>query len=269
MDMDQPNSKKKNVLPTSRFYRDASFENKNFPWILAGWFEAKGSISWLYRKNLDSYSPILTIYFSSHNLPLVEKLKRFFSHKASIEIIKDTCEFTITSKADLNKFVIFTNGKIKTSKIYMFSKLIEWLNNSRYTTNINILPLNKNSLVNNAWLAGFIDLIGNFSLRQTDTKSMHRFRIELPKVDADPYNITWEALNNIVEFIGGKLTTKTQKSKDKEFYLIVLWNKPSLYQLIKYLDKYPLYSYKYLDYMQWKENVLSKKKLYAALLIFF
>ncbi|KAM4054276.1 LAGLIDADG endonuclease (mitochondrion) [Hirsutella rhossiliensis] len=173
----------------------------------------------------------------------------------------------ITSKADLKKFVFLINGKLRTLKIFMLYELMDWLNNNHYT-NIKKLPLNENSLHNDAWLSGFMDLKGSFSMRHTETKKRKitcRLRIEIQKIDPDTYNINLKVLTSIAEFFGGKLLIRIQKSTGKEFYLIVLWKKESLDILVRYLDKYPLYSSKYLDYKDWKEIVLLllKKKLYT------
>jgi len=52
------------------------------------------------------------------------------------------------------------------------------------------------------------------------------------------------------------LLTRKQKSTGNEYYIITASSKLSLDILVKYLEVYPLFSSKYLDYKDWKEIVL-------------
>ena len=52
------------------------------------------------------------------------------------------------------------------------------------------------------------------------------------------------------------MLTREQKSTGNEYYILAASSKMSLDIIIKYLDKYPLFSSKYLDYLDWKQIVL-------------
>lgn len=135
--------------------------------------------------------------------------------------------------------------------------------------NIKKLNFNDKSLKGDAWLSGFLDLNGNFSIRHTETpkrKITCRLKIEIQKVNDEKNNfINQYILSLIAEVYSGKFFTRKQKSTGKEFFVVILWKKKSLDLLINYLDKNPFYSSKFLDYENWKEIVLltSKKELYT------
>jgi hypothetical protein len=56
-------------------------------------------------------------------------------------------------------------------------------------------------------------------------------------------------LTNIAEFFNCNLLIRKQKSTGKEYYILTASSKVSLDRIIKYLEVYPLFSSKYLDYL--------------------
>jgi len=69
-------------------------------------------------------------------------------------------------------------------------------------------------------------------------------------------NNYFNVLTNITNFLNCSLLTRKQKSTGNEYYTLTASNKMSLDVIINYLDKYPLFSSKYLDYKDWKEIAL-------------
>lgn len=65
------------------------------------------------------------------------------------------------------------NGKMKTPKIAALYRLIDWVNEKECTmgnknqAKIPKLPINSEPLSQNAWLSGFIEAEGHFSIRTT------------------------------------------------------------------------------------------------------
>lgn len=51
------------------------------------------------------------------------------------------------------------------------------------------------------------------------------------------------------------MLTRKQKSTGNEYFTLTASSRISLDIIINYLEKYPLYSSKYLDYKDWKEIV--------------
>ncbi len=65
-----------------------------------------------------------------------------------------------------------------------------------------------------------------------------------------------KVLTNIAEFLNCNLLTRKQKSTGNEYYNITASNKISLEIIIQYLEIFPLFSSKYLDYKDWKQIAL-------------
>jgi hypothetical protein len=55
-------------------------------------------------------------------------------------------------------------------------------------------------------------------------------------------------LTDIANFLNCSLLTKIQKSTNNKYYTLAASSRISLDIILKYLNKYPLYSSKYLDY---------------------
>jgi hypothetical protein len=63
-------------------------------------------------------------------------------------------------------------------------------------------------------------------------------------------------LTEISNFFNCRLLTKEQKSTGKKYFTLTASNKISLKIIINYLEEYPLFSSKFLDYKDWKKIVL-------------
>lgn len=147
-------------------------------------------------------------------------------------------------------------------KIHQLHSLIDWLNKN-HSTNLTKLPLKEGCISKDAWLSGFIDSDGSFSVQHTKLESgaktrkiSCRLRIEQRMLDPITKNSYFEILTRIADFLQCNLLTREQKSTGNEYYILAASSKMSLDIIIKYLDKYPLFSSKYLDYKDWKEIVL-------------
>ena len=143
-------------------------------------------------------------------------------------------------------------------------KLIDWLN-KHHNTNIDKLPLKEGPLANDSWLSGFIDSDGSFSVLHTkvenDAKKRKiscRLRIEQRMIDPVTGNSYLDILTTITKFLNCNLAIRTQKSTGNEYCVLAASSKYSTRILINYLDKYSLFSSKYLDYRDWREIVLEQ-----------
>lgn len=123
--------------------------------------------------------------------------------------------------------------------------------------------MKKGSLNNDSWLSGFIDSDGSFSVQHTKVennakkrKISCRLRIEQRLLDPITGNSYIYVLTDIAKFLNCNLLTRKQKSTNNEYYTLTASSKLSMGVIITYLDKYPLLSSKYLDYLDWKEIAL-------------
>ena len=237
--------------------------NNNLSSYLAGLFEGDGHI-WIQNLNdKKKQNPRFCITFNLKNEPLAKKLLDLIGSGFIRYKIKDNAGVLVISPViGLKKVVSLINGELRTPKIHQLYKLIDWLNKN-HNANIVKLPLNKDNLENNSWLSGFIDSDGSFSVQHTKVennakkrKISCRLRIEqrlLDPISGDSYVYV---LTDIAKFLNCNLLTRKQKSTGNEYYTLTASSKISLNIIINYLDKYPLFTSKYLDYLDWKKVVL-------------
>jgi hypothetical protein len=236
--------------------------NKNLNSYLAGLFEGDGHI-WIQNLNdKKKHNPRFCITFNLKNEPLAKKLLDLIGSGFIRYKIKDNaCVLVISPVIGLKKVVSLINGELRTPKIHQLYKLIDWLNKN-HNANIIKLPLNKDNLENNSWLSGFIDSDGSFFVQhKVENNAMKRkiscrLRIEqrlLDPISGDSYVYI---LTDIAKFLNCNLLTRKQKSTGNEYYTLTASSKISLNIIINYLDKYPLFTSKYLDYLDWKKIVL-------------
>lgn len=230
---------------------------------LAGLFEGDGHI-WIQNpSNKKKQNPRFCITFHIKDEPLAKKLLQvigwgFIRYKLQ----KNACVLTISPVLGLKKIVSWINGELKTPKIHQLYNLIDWLNQN-HSEKIVKLPLNKKNFCENSWLSGFIDSDGSFSVQHTKVengakknKISCRLRIEQRMLDPITGKSYANVLSDLTDFLNCKLLTRKQKSTGNEYYTLTASSKISFFVVLNYLQKYPLFSSKYLDYQDWKEIVL-------------
>ena len=129
---------------------------------------------------------------------------------------------------------------------------------------ISKLPLDNSPLDENSWLTGFIEAVLiyslaqkgggfyiRFSLKQIICKFSLEQRMIYPKTGESYYTI----LKNICIFLNVKLSVRNRLTKKNSYYQIRVENQNTTKILIDYLNKYPLLSSKYLDYLVWKNHL--------------
>lgn len=91
---------------------------------------------------------------------------------------------------------------------------------------------------------------------QKKRKISCRLRIEQIMFDPISNESYFKVLTNISNFLNCSLLIRKQKSTGNVYYILTASNKLSLDLIVNYLEKYPLFSSKYLDYKDWKKIVL-------------
>lgn len=232
---------------------------------LAGLFEGDGHI-WIQKTfSGKNHNPRFCITFGLKNEPLAKKLLEilevgFIRYKNS----DNACVIVISSVAGLKKIVSLINGKLRTPKIGQLEALINWLNKN-HNTNLLLLPLCESSLLSDAWLSGFVDADGSFSVQYTKKenalkiKISCRLRIEQRMIDPSSKNSYYDILNKIATFLLCNLLTRKQISTNNTYYTLTASSLESIKIIINYFNKYPLYSSKYLDYKDWE--IVAKLRL--------
>jgi len=244
------------------------FNVSRFASYLAGLIEADGSFA-IHDKDSKAkrYLPKILIVFSLNDKPLAEKLISITEVGKLYNKSQQGCVIWHIQKIeDVIKIINLINGYMRTPKIEALHRAIRWYNDN-YNIIIKPLGLDKSPLDSNAWLAGFTDGDGNFSINLTDRKKkgvIKRvqvfFRIELrqnyhrdssvEQISTSYFNI----LSIIARYLGVNVYSRSREQKDKIFYsyMVVSHNIQSHIKVMEYFDRYPLYSSKYLAYKDWR-----------------
>ena len=250
-----------------RYYSKISNNNNHshdkFESYLAGLFEGDGHI-WIQKPgDKKKQNPRFCITFGMKNEPLAKKLLELIgSGFIRYKLQDNACVLVVSPVVGLKIIVNWLNGQLRTPKIHQLHNLIDWLNKN-HSTHITKLPLKKSDLDSDSWLSGFIDSDGSFSVLHTKTengakkrKITCRLRIEQRILDPITGEDYYQVLTDIANFLNCSLLTRKQKSTGNEYYTLTASSKISIEILKDYLDKYPLFSSKYLDYKDWKEIVI-------------
>lgn len=231
--------------------------NLKFSSYLAGLIEGDGSI--IVPKTERSIKgrinyPSIQIVFHLKDLPL------------ALMIQKEIKNGSVTRKKGVNAYILIINnydglilltslinGNMRTPKIYNLYNLIDWLNLKFEEINISKKPLNDSSLESNAWLSGFIETEGHFSVKTTSNSKYSRvkckFELSHRQNDYNDRN-NFNFLEIIANFLLSSVkTVRVEKPKSK--YRVRTTNLNGNLVLENYLNTFPLFSRKYLDYKDW------------------
>nr|QJQ35494.1 LAGLIDADG endonuclease [Fusarium begoniae] len=232
-----------------------------FSSYLAGLIEGDGTIIVPKRERSpkgDLYYPSIQILFDSRDFPLALILQSKLNH-GSISKRKGSNAYVLTINKLEGILLIANviNGYMRTPKICALHRLIDWLNSRFGRKLLNIEKKNKDisNIDSNSWLAGFIDGDGHFSVRTTlgsracAPKIECKFELTQRQNDHNNEN-NLEYLSLIAEFLSSTVK-EIRMNKPKPEYRVRTTNVNSNFILVKYLEKYPLYSSKYLNYKDW------------------
>jgi hypothetical protein len=153
------------------------------------------------------------------------------------------------------------NGNMRTPKIYSLYNLIDWLNFKFKEINIPKKPLNDSPLDSNAWLSGLIEAEGHFSVRTTISskypKVECKFELSQRQIDHKGNN-NLDFLEIIAKFLLSSVKAIRVNKPHSEYRVRTTSLNGNLI-LENYLNTFPLFGSKYLDYKDWIK-VLDKFK---------
>ena len=232
--------------------------NLNFASYLAGLIEGDGTIivpkTERSPKGKLNY-PSIQIVFDLRDLPLALILQSKINH-GSLSKKKGVNAYilTINNFEGLILIANLINGYMRTPKIIALYKLIDWLN-VRFDLNIVKKDKDTSNIDSNSWFAGFIDADGHFSVRTTTVSKYPKIecKFELTQRQNDHNNENnYEFLNLIADFL---LTTVKgfRVDQPKPEYRVRTTSLKGNLILINYMENYPLFSSKYLNYQDWKK----------------
>jgi hypothetical protein len=252
-----------NILPFTQVnnlkYKDLS--NLNFSSYLTGLIEGDGSI--LTPKTERSVKGKI-------NYPSIQIVFHLKDYSLASMIQKEIKNGSLSRKKGINAYVLtinnyngliflisMINGNMRTPKIYSLYNLIDWLNFKK----IHKKPLNNSPLDSNAWLSGYIEAEGRFSVRTTITSKNPKVEC---KFELSQRQIDYKGNNNLdfLDIIAKIFLSSVQAirvKKPKSDYRIRTTSLNGNLILENYLNTFPLFGSKYLDYKDWIK-VLDKFK---------
>ena len=136
--------------------------------------------------------PSIQIIFHLKDLPLALLIQKELGHGSfSIKKGINAYIYTVNNTVGLLFLVNILNGNMKTKKIYTLHRLIYWYNKYRGTY-LEKKKLNTDCMTSNAWLSGFIEADGHFSLRTIESgqypKIECKFEISQAQIDNDKWD---------------------------------------------------------------------------------
>ena len=227
----------------------------------AGLIEGDGTInvSKRYRDNNNKIiSPQIIISFNSKDLPLALILQKTLNMGQIYKIKGKNANFQrISNMVNLIKVVNQVNGYFRTPKIHQLNRQIDYLN-IRADLTLKKSLIDNSPLDSNAWLSGFIEADGHFTIRVSTglNRSLSRriactFELVQRQFDISGES-TYPLLSQFSNFLSSRLTETKRKSKFPQYRVRTTSLQGNLI-LKDYLKKYPLFSSKYLDYLDFLE----------------
>jgi hypothetical protein len=202
------------------------------------------------------YTPHLAISFAESEYPLILILKSLIGGSIRHKINNHTYVLTITSISGLINIINLMNGCMRTPKIARFNAMIDWINKSTGSS-IPTHNVDKGNILNNAWLAGFIEADGSFDIRVSQTsggstKNRVSARLRLEQRKVDPYTgVSYlDVMTSIATTLGVSLKSSIHNG-NVEYYLISASSTKSREVIVNYFTLFPLFSSKRLNYLDW------------------
>jgi hypothetical protein len=262
-----------NLILLRSYPNSGSNFSNNYKFIsyLTGLIEGDGSI--IVPKTERSKAgklnyPSIQIVFHLKDLPLALLIQKNLGYGSLIRKKGlNAYVLIINDQKGILNLVNLLNGNMKTPKIFSLYKLIDWLASNNKNSNLIKLPLNTESFCKDAWLSGFIESDGHFSIRTTMTGKYPKIecKFELSQRQKDHLGYSNEFfLANISKFLNVSLKNTRENTPHPQYRLRTMSLKTNLL-LVDYLNEYPLFGSKYLDYKNWKEifNLFNPKFNYS------
>jgi len=172
--------------------------------------------------------------------------------------------YVVRDKLGIVKIVNLINGEFRTPKIKALHGIIDWINANPNFNNSNIIekmPLNTTPLVSNSWFSGFSEGDGSFNIRVTKGVKYNNitvtYTISQGNKDESVLQSYKPIMLEIAQLCGTKLGEKGLL-KEKNGLNSFMWrvrttNKKGVLAIVQYFNRFPLWSSKYLDYLNWEQ----------------
>jgi hypothetical protein len=225
-----------------------------FSSYFAGLIESSGTFVLPKKFNF----PKLLILFKLKDILLVEELISI-TKLGILSKLKNGIIWEINNKEDFFKLILIINGYMRTYKINMFYKIIDWYN-INYRTNIKFLGKDISPLDSNAWFAGFSQNKSSFKATlSNDSRFISNYTLLVNIViSAQSSDVESEMSDylllfcKISEFLKTDFITKVKRtSYVKNTFIVYAYNTENKNILLEYFNKFPMLGVISLDYERW------------------
>jgi len=228
--------------------------NENFCTYLTGLIEGDGSI--IVPKDLFSKlsNPSVQICFHLKDLPLALAVqKEVKCGKLHRKKGVNAYLYTINNREGLLRLSFCIYRYMRTPKIYDLWKLIDWLNNQSTNIHIPKKGIDESDLLGNGWLSGFIEAYGHFSVRATLKASKYAIecKMEIVQSMTDHNTFSKKDLLEKIAYILHSTVKRTLQRRAKPEYRVRTVSVKGNLVCKEYLEKYPLFGSKWLDFQDW------------------
>jgi hypothetical protein len=235
--------------------------NNQLGYYLAGLIEGDGSII-LRKGEREKTSPKIVFTFNKIEIPMYERLQKILNTGIIYTEKTGVSRYSITNAEAVIHIINLVNGKFRTSKIQALYKAIDNLNKWR-GANLVKLPLDNSSIDSNAWLSGFIDTDGHFSIKLTgiygSDDSVIRGRVQCVfSINQSELNrVTGESnvpfMTALAKFFQVNLLHKIENASasrgSAKTISFFAQSDRKHFIITTYLSKFPLMSSKHLNYL--------------------
>jgi LAGLIDADG endonuclease len=249
-----------NILPTipvnkTNYLNYKDLSNLKFSSYLAGLIEGDGTIvvpkTERSAKGQNNY-PSIQIVFHLKDLPLALLIQKELKN-GSLSRKKGVNAYilTINNFEGLLLITSIINGNMRTPKIYALNNLIDWLNLKFEGLNIPKFLINNSPFLSNAWLSGFIEADGHFRVTTISKypKVECKFELSQRQMDHNGHN-NFNFLEMIANFLLCSVKAIRVNKPNPQYRLRTTSLNGNLI-LENYLNTFPLFGSKYLDYKDW------------------
>lgn len=207
--------------------------------------------------------PSIQIVFHLKDLPLALLIQKKLGHGSlSKKKGANAYIYTVNNLEGLILLVSLLNGNMKTNKIEVLHRLIDWYSQHRNIT-FEKKGFNTDSLTSSAWLSGFIEADGHFSLRSTESGKYPKIecKFELSQRRKDQNQRDNLLFLNEIAICFESLVKLIRNDTNNPQYRVRTTNLKGNLAVVDYLTRYPLFGTKYSDYKDWVRVVqLFKEK---------
>lgn len=193
--------------------------------------------------------PAIQLSFHGKEFPLAQAVQRVLNSGSIARKAKaNAYTLTINDFAGLFLVISLLNGNMRTPKINQLYQLIDWVNSRFPGLRFPKMPGDFPPVLDSAWLSGFIEANGHFSLRYTE-QAEYPLRVEC-KFELTQAQKSGNCMP-FMETIALAFTTKLKgirEDREHPQYRLRTRSLASNRIVISYLSKFPLFSSKFLDF---------------------